>query len=595
MASFLGELKRRNVVKVAVAYAIVAWLVIQIAATVFPVLQIPDWAVAFVTMLLLLGFPIALTLSWAYELTPDGVVRTDPVNESSQPRSRRLAVALVASLILALGWIGYRELGPVAESQQVLSNSVAVLPFDNLSPNPDDAFFAAGIHEEVLNQLEKIRDLSVISRTSVLRYSESRPSIPEIGRTLNVQSVMEGSVRFADNRVRIAAQLIDAATDEHLWSEIYERELSDVFAIQADIAMNIANAVGAEFSLAEQESISTPLTESTEAYDAYLRAITSIVDIAPLMDESEVVAFHRFLDDAIAADPGFAEAHALKAIEYAFASIRTYPLAQAEVRLQRPQRAQEEIDSALASNPNLGSAHGALGVLNMVSRRGPEALVAYERALQLSPNDLNAVTDFAVFSAQWGRHEDADRLIRRAIELAPDSPTVLSPAGFIFLLGRNYELAAQTNRTVTRLVPSVIIPYPLLGISEAKLGNEAEALEALRFSEELLQTLVGPDQLAQTAYGYWILGLEDDARRIFDQLQQTAENYYVGPGSWAAAYLSIGEYERALEWLERAANVREPDEGFIILSLLGENALANPILERAEFADVRARLGYTLP
>ena len=163
--------------------------------------------------------------------------------------------------VVALGWIAYRELVGTPDSPtSVLRNSVAVLPFENLSPNPDDAFFAAGIHEEILNQLAKLRNLSVISRTSVLRYKDTDLTIPAIAAELHVQSVMEGSVRYAGDRVRIAAQLIDAKTDEHLWSEIYERDISDVFAIQADIAINIARALEAAFSLAERESIETPLT-----------------------------------------------------------------------------------------------------------------------------------------------------------------------------------------------------------------------------------------------------------------------------------------------------------------------------------------------
>ncbi len=268
MASVWGELKRRNVVKVAVAYAIVGWLLVQIADTFFPALQLPEWTVTFVAGLVILGFPLALILSWAYELTPEGMEQTKsvPLSESiTKVTGRKLDFAIIGALVLALGFVVYNyesedALTPTPEivvdevvdalipvvvegQRKVLPNSVAVLPFDNLSPNASDAYFATGLHDEILSQLAKLRNLSVISRTSVLRYADSDLSIPEIARELNVGTVMEGSVRYSDGRVRITTQLIDAETDEHLWTETYEREFSDIFAIESDIAMNIANAL----------------------------------------------------------------------------------------------------------------------------------------------------------------------------------------------------------------------------------------------------------------------------------------------------------------------------------------------------------------
>jgi len=581
-------------------------------------------------MLLILGFPIALILSWAYEITPEGIKleRNIAAGESiTHVTGRKFDFVIIGLLVLAVGYMfvdNYLpESGPfagaeidpasleveldeppsisagptpaIAEEPQgaVLPNSVAVLPFDNLSPDPSDAFFAAGLHDEILSQLAKLRNLSVISRTSMLRYADSDLSIPEIARELNVGTVMEGSVRYSNGRVRITTQLIDAATDKHLWSETYEREFSDIFAIESDIAMNIANALEAEFSLEEQRSIEAPLTNSPEAYASYLRAITSVVDIAPLMDSSLVATFHRYLDQAIDADPDFALAHALKALEYAFSTIRTFPLEDPETQSRRESLAREQANQALLLDPDLGAAHGALGVLNMISRRGREAQAAFERAYELSPKDLNVITDFAVFSAQWGRHEEATMMIRQAMELAPGSPEALAPAGLIFLLARDYDMAAQTNRAVIRVAPTLVFVYPLLGLAEVARGNETESLEELRFAEELLQSTQGPDQLALTAYGYGLLGRANDAMRILAQLRSVAEEFYVGPGSWAAAYLSVGENDLALDWLERAAQVRTPDEGWTSLSIIGANALADPVLERPEFVEVRQQLGYS--
>ena len=398
MASVCNEIRRRKVSQVAGIDLVTAWLIMQVVDVVNEPLILPESFGAIVIVLLAIGFPLALLFSWVFDLTPHGVVRTPSTGDSTAGKSRRLETVLAALLVVALGWIAYRELDGTPDSPtSVLRNSVAVLPFENLSPNPDDAFFAAGIHEEILNQLAKLRNLSVISRTSVLRYKDTDLTIPAIAAELHVQSVMEGSVGYAGDRVRIAAQLIDAETDEHLWSEIYERDISDVFAIQTDIAINIAiniaRALEAEFSLAERESIETSLTDSPQAYAAYLRAIASVADIAPLMDPQDVVLFHRNLDEAIAADPRFAQAHALKAFEYAFSAIRTYPLANASGGAAYEALAREQAMLALQADPDLGTAHDALAILNMLARRGPEARAAFERALSNKPGTFSVPRD----------------------------------------------------------------------------------------------------------------------------------------------------------------------------------------------------------
>ena len=277
MASVWGELKRRNVVKVAVAYAIVAWLLIQIIVSVEAPLNLPDWTDTFIIVLLAVGFVITLLVAWAYELTPEGIKKTKsaPLSETfSRVTGRKLDFIIIGLMAVAITFLlvdnywledsldsemitGVAEPPTPGEITElaILPNSVAVLPFENLSLNPEDAFFAAGIHEEILNQLVKLSALNVIARTSMMSYAGTDKGIPEIAAELNVETVMEGSVRYADGRVLVTAQLIDPNTNAHLWSDSYNREFADIFAIQADIAMNIANALEAEFSVTEQESI----------------------------------------------------------------------------------------------------------------------------------------------------------------------------------------------------------------------------------------------------------------------------------------------------------------------------------------------------
>ncbi|MEE8094384.1 MAG: adenylyl cyclase, partial [Gammaproteobacteria bacterium] len=299
MASFFGELRRRNVVRVAVAYAIVGWLLIEVASVLMPTFLAPEWVMRVFSFFVIAGFPVALILSWAYDLTPDGIERTrsDPLPQAvSGATGRKLDFAIIGTLILALGFVVYNyesedapasnpeavvdeavDTSPVVveERRDVLPNSIAVLPLESISPDPSDAYFAVGIHEEILRQLAKIRDLNVIARTSVLGYPASGKSILEIADELNVEMVMEGSVRIAGDDVRVTVQLIDGATNTHLWTEVYPGTLSDIFAIQADIATRIAMALEAELLPSERESIQRQATNSTEAYGFYLRAMTT--------------------------------------------------------------------------------------------------------------------------------------------------------------------------------------------------------------------------------------------------------------------------------------------------------------------------------
>jgi TolB-like protein len=335
--TFWGELRRRNVIKVGVAYLVVAWLLIQVVATVMPLFNAPTWVAQSITFLLIVGFPMVLVIAWAFEITPEGIKRTHdvPREESiTHATGQKLNYVLTGLLALAVVYLvidnfsedsgrqaaeqlvpaatvgsaeGPTENAVTADRESApLPNSVAVIPFTNLSPREEDAYFAAGIHEEILNQLVKLSRLSVIARTSVLQYAGTQKTIPEIARELNVESVMEGSVRYADGRVLVTAQLVDAATNLHLWSESYEREFANIFAIQSDIAMNVANALEAEFSPAEQASIEKPPTDSLEAYELYLAAQDEYRSPTTVPKALESV------DASLVLDPEFARAWALK-------------------------------------------------------------------------------------------------------------------------------------------------------------------------------------------------------------------------------------------------------------------------------------------
>jgi TolB-like protein len=273
---FVTELRRRNVYKVAVAYAIVGWLVMQIAATVVPALHLSDAITSAVVLLVILGFPIALIIAWAFELTPEGLKRTEFADQlpTKAPRNRAwIYVVIIAGAIsLSLFFFGrYTATSKQSGLTELPAKSIAVLPFENLSGNPENAYFTDGIQEEILMRLAKIADLKVVSRTSTVRYKRSPDNLREIATQLGVANVLEGSVQRTADRVHVNVQLIKAASDAHLWAEAYDRKLTDIFAVESEIAKTIADTLQAKLTGSERNAIAAQPTENTEAHQLYLR------------------------------------------------------------------------------------------------------------------------------------------------------------------------------------------------------------------------------------------------------------------------------------------------------------------------------------
>src|SRR5881398_1109586 len=258
--NFFAELKRRNVYKVAVAYAVVAWLLIQVATQVFPFFEVPNWAVRLVVLLIVIGFPIALVIAWAFELTPGGLMRTEVADAAPAPRSRSRAwiyVVLIAGALSAgLFFLGrFTASTKQTVSAKVSSKSIAVLPFDNLSRDPDNAYFASGIQDEIITRLAKIADLKVISRTSTQQYQSKPGNLSEIAKQLGVANILEGSVQKVAEQVRVNVQLIQVASDSHLWADTYDRKLVDIFVVESEVAKAIADALQAKLTGGEQQAL----------------------------------------------------------------------------------------------------------------------------------------------------------------------------------------------------------------------------------------------------------------------------------------------------------------------------------------------------
>src|SRR5712672_2109481 len=295
MSNFFGELQRRKVYRVAAAYIIAAGFIIQIGSAVFPAWELPNWTLRLVVVLLLMGFPIALILAWAYDVTPQGI-RVTPGSH----RRRNLIMLIATGVIISAG-AGFFLL-PRASARKI-DKSIAVLPFQSLSDEKENAYFADGIQDDVLTNLSKIGDLKVISRTSVMPYRGKGSNVREIGKALGVATILEGSVRRVGNRVRVSVQLIDASNDEHMWAEDYDRELTDVFAIQTDLAKKISGELQAKLSPAEKAQMERKPTENGEAYLAFVQAnnLGCAFEDFDKLKQSE-----QLYDRAVQLDPNFA-------------------------------------------------------------------------------------------------------------------------------------------------------------------------------------------------------------------------------------------------------------------------------------------------
>ena len=457
---FLSELQRRNVYRLAVTYAVVSWLLIQIATQVFPFFDIPAWAVRAVILLLLLGLPVALVLAWAFELTPEGIKRTDEVapHESIRHHTGRKLLAFAAIMAaIALGMFlvqfarrtpasaGRDSPSPVASVAPrvaiIPEKSIAVLPFNNLSAQEENVFFTDGIQDEILANLAKVADLKVISRSSVLVYKSGNPrNLREIGRQLGVAYVLEGSVQRSQDRVRVLAQLIDARTDTHVWAEQYDRQLADVFAIQSEIAQAIAGQLQAKISPTEQAAIQRS-TRDIEAFDLYLRAkeLINTFQDAPNRKETLLRAV-RLLDEAISRDPNFALAYCW--IATAHDNLHWFGLDGTPTRLAQAQAAAQK---ALAVAPDLGDAHLAQALVYYHgSRNYARALEELAIARRTLPNSADLYFLGGAIARRQGRWEDALNNQEKAAELDPRNPKVLNALAVLYDFLRRYddELAA---------------------------------------------------------------------------------------------------------------------------------------------------------
>ena len=453
LRNFVSELKRRNVYKVAIAYAVVAWLLIQIATQVFPFFEIPNWAVRLIVLVIIVGFPIALIIAWAFELTPEGLKRTEVADELAKKSSRNRAwiyvVIIAGAISVSLFFLGrYTATSKQSGSAELPAKSIAVLPFESLSEDKANAYFADGIQEEILTRLAKIADLKVISRTSTQQYQSKPGNLFEIAKQLGVANILEGSVQKAADQVRVNVQLIQVASDSHLWADTYDRKLVDIFGVESEIAKAIAEALQAKLTGGEQRALAVKPTNNSEAYDAYLRGLALEARTTTSPDDSEKAV--GFYERAVQLDPAFALAWAR--LSRANAHVYFGGLDSTTARRDATERA---LNTAQKLQPNSPETLLAQAYYQYWVRRDYElAKATFGRVRELLPGSSDVPGALALIARRQGHWDQSVAYWEQTLALDPRNTQWLANAAETYAWLRQFPAALKTYDRVLDLVPN---------------------------------------------------------------------------------------------------------------------------------------------
>jgi len=487
LSAYIEELKRRKVVRVGIAYIVGAWLLMQVADATFEPLNLPQWSTTMVLWLLGLGFPVALILAWALEVTPEGIRRT--------PKRRKSTI----------------KVAPGSDDQP--EPSIAVLPFADMSPDKDQDHFCEGMAEEIINSLARIQGVQVASRTASFQFKDTTMDIDSIGETLNVNTVLEGSVRKAGEQLRVTAQLINVSDGYHIWSEGFDRELKDVFGIQKEIAENVAKAFKLSMGSEQEETVTRQPTQNIEAYEFYLRGRRHFYQFSDQGWKQAREDFSRAID----LDPDYALAYA--GLADCFSFIYMYADSAVSIRLQ----AETNSRLALQLAPELALVHASRGLALSYSTRQNEAERAFERAVELDPKLFDAYYFHGRYAFTKGKLEKAAELFEKATEVRPDDYQALA-------------LLAQVYRA----------------LGKEELRNEARK-RTLEVIEKRLET--SPNDARALCFGSVNLfeaGQTEKGMEWLERAKSSQSNDALNLYNVACVYSTIGEIEDALDCLEKS-------------------------------------------
>ena len=626
LQNFFTELKRRNVYKVAVAYVIVGWLLLQAASILFPTFEAPAWVMKVFVSVIILGFPVALILAWAFELTPEGIKRAEDVlpNESiTRKTGRKLVGITVALAVIAAGLLAFQFLRPkssnkappstasapaaAATPSTIAGKSIAVLPFENLSEEKANAYFADGIQEEILTRLAKIADLKVISRTSTLQYQTKPGNLSEIAKQLGVAHILEGSVQKAGDQVRVNVQLINAQTDAHLWADTYDRKLTDVFGVESEIAKSIAESLRAKLTGREVQALAIKPTNNPEAYDAYLRALALEARIDSSNPPEKAVSAY---EQAVQLDPAFAVAWArlsrLDAVMFFFDHDATVTRRDAAKRaLDQAQKLQPnspETQLALAYYqyyvlhdyelaqttlglvakmlPGNSEVPAALAAIARHQEHWNESIAYWEQALTLDPRNIGLLTETAATYTMLRQFPAALKLYDRALDVRPNDPDLMVAKAGIYQAEGNLEEAAKFLPKVDALTPSWAAFSTKINqlVLERNYGEAVRLVQARQtqfhfgFPSEkgLCQVMLALTQrLAGDKAGAKVSA--EEARNTLEPLCKNQPDNGLFAALLSQAYALLGDKNSALKEAQRAVALSQSAKGTTNRPKLEEN------------------------
>ena len=556
--SLFSELKRRNVYKVAVAYAVVGWLVIQVTATIVPALHLPDGLTSAVVVLILVGFPVALVIAWAFEMTPEGMKRTADVSpDEVLPRwsRRKFGAFVVGASIIAAALLAYQffksatapATDEIAATKSIPQKSIAVLPFLNLSADKNDEYLSDGMTEELLNVLTKVKSLHVPGRSSSFAFKGKNEDdiFRKIGEQLHVNTVLEGSVRKAGDKLRITAQLVNVADGYHLWSETYDRDMKDILAMESDVARRVVEALQVQLGVDEERAFAKKPTQNPEAHRLYL---LGRYHFAKFTRAGWTNAIHYF-EQALQVDPNFALAYCGLADTYGWAGGQLMPGREAWAKEM------ELAQKALDLDPNLAEAHLSMGTA-LFSVLGPHASEKeLDRAVELNPNLALIYDQYGWTFSEMGRFDDAIAAEKKALQLDPLNTFLNTDLAFFLYWAHRYEEATTQIRKTLELDPNNAFAHSILGWCLIWKGNKAEATAEFQKSTTLDDL---PWYVSSLGYACAVSGDRAKAEQILHHLDELAKQRYVSPANRAAVYLGLGDNEKALDWLEKAYEDRDP-------------------------------------
>jgi len=555
--NFFAELRRRNVYKVAVAYIIAGWAFSQGIAQVFPVFDVPNWLIRSVVLLIIIGLPIALVLAWTFEITPQGIKRTetaDAMPGSARPKKYVWIYVVVIGVAISIGlfFLGRytaRNTASAArtEAATLPQKSIAVLPFESLSEDKNNAYFAEGVQDEILTRLAKVADLKVISRSSTQRFKSAPSDLREIARQLGVMHIVEGSVQKANDQVRVNVQLVNAMNDTHLWAEIYDRKLTDIFAVESEIAKAIADTLQAKLTGSEQRALAARPTDDSEAYQLYLQGRF-------FWNKRTTEGIRKSIDyfnQAITKDPNYALAYA--ALGHSYVILPAYDggapkdcFPQGEIFAKK----------ALALDPGSSEALAVIASAKALYQFDFEgAYRDYEKGVQLHPNDATTHHWFANdVLANLGDYERELAEMRRALELDPLSPILHNNTGNAFVHNGRFDEAIAEYRKAVELDSTF---YLALWNHGLLLELQGKIPEAIAQYEKAGAITNDPTPLGMLGHIYGTTGRKDEARKILEKLKKMRAERYIAAYPLAIVALGLEEKEEALTWLDQAYQDRD--------------------------------------